>query len=217
MSEFDPDQAKSSDFKHRGMAEAPIQTELVQAELSGGERLLWTGRPLAFRVFMSTLIIYLFAIPWTAFSLFWEAMAISLWFTKAGDKMPEGMGRAVMIVFPLFGLPFIAVGFFMLARPFIEGRRARKTIYAITDRRALVIRQGALREVASYSFDSSEFEISRKERADGSGSLFFASSQMVGKAGNSRLTKKGFEHIGDVRQVEEKLRSAIRAHEAAQA
>lgn len=71
--------------------------------------------------------IYLFAIPWTAFSLFWTAMASmvlkqSLWFFP----------------FPMFGIPFIVVGCFMLYAPFLRYKQSKETIYLITNKRLIV-------------------------------------------------------------------------------
>jgi len=71
--------------------------------------------------------IYFFAIPWTAFSLFWTGMASmvlkqSIWFFP----------------FPMFGLPFIAIGFFMLATPFLRYKDAKNTVYLITNKRLII-------------------------------------------------------------------------------
>ncbi|MBC8140345.1 MAG: hypothetical protein H7Y38_02760, partial [Armatimonadetes bacterium] len=37
-----------------------------------GEQLLWTGRPAPWRTVRGEWAAFVFAIPWTAFALFWE-------------------------------------------------------------------------------------------------------------------------------------------------
>ena len=103
---------------------AMIEPELdaiLRRELMTGERIVWSGQPnprklyAAFAIWLfaipwTAFAIWGFAIPWTAFALFWEAMALfMLW----GDttKTPAAITWSFGIVFPLFGLPFIVVGF----------------------------------------------------------------------------------------------------------
>ena len=74
----------------------PIAPSLVLAlerELEPGERVLWSGKQLA-RVNPAGFAIWLFAVPWTAFALFWMAMA------AAGVKATDGAGGALAWAFP---------------------------------------------------------------------------------------------------------------------
>ena len=82
----------------------------LERELEPGERILWSGKQLA-RLNLAGFAIWLFAVPWTAFALFWMAMAAT------GVRETEGAG-ALAWAFPLFGLPFVAAGIAMLAAPF---------------------------------------------------------------------------------------------------
>lgn len=50
-------------------------SQIVLNELASGEKLLWCNRPDAGRAARSTMGIFLFAIPWTAFAIFWVTMA----------------------------------------------------------------------------------------------------------------------------------------------
>ena len=119
---------------------------ILRRELMPGERLLWSARPLP-RKLRAGFLIWLFGIPWTAFALFWEAMAFMPWY--ASTETPAAMKWSFGIVFPLFGLPFIAVGFGMLWMPFAAQRKAARTIYGLTDRRLLRVSTGAKRDSAS--------------------------------------------------------------------
>ncbi len=211
MNGFDPD-AKNKRQSRNHAVNFDVST-LIRGELSGDERLIWQGQPIPSRMMFTAFAIYLFAIPWTAFSLFWEAMALSIFF---GDpaKAPQGPEKAVGIIFPLFGLPFVLIGFGMLLSPFWVYKKAKTTVYAITDRRAIVIDGGRSRAVTSYPFEKWEGEITRKERTDGSGSLFFSTTYSRDSDGDVRVKKKGFDGIFQVRDVEAKLLRALEAYKA---
>ncbi|HET7466268.1 MAG TPA: PH domain-containing protein, partial [Candidatus Dormibacteraeota bacterium] len=107
-----------------------VQAEL-QAELQPDEQLLWTGRPDANRLF-TWLDLYLvpFSLFWTGFAIFWESLAL-YGAVRAG---------AEAAFFPLFGLPFIAIGFYLLFGRFLVKRYSRRhTYYAVTDRRVIAL------------------------------------------------------------------------------
>jgi hypothetical protein len=53
------------------------------------------------------------------------------------------------ILFSLFLLPFVAVGFVMLWAPFETLRKARRTIFGLTNRRMLSVTAGTKRECTS--------------------------------------------------------------------
>jgi hypothetical protein len=124
----------------------PELDSILRRELLPGERLLWSAWPAPHKL-RAVFAIWLFAVPWTAFALFWEAMAFMPWF--ASTHTPDAMKWSFGIVFPLFGLPFIAVGFGMLWMPFAALRKAARTVYGLTDRRVLRVSAGARRDSAS--------------------------------------------------------------------
>jgi hypothetical protein len=43
------------------------------------------------------------------------------------------------VLFPLFGVPFVLIGLGMLAAPYWMRRKAQNTVYALTDKRALIL------------------------------------------------------------------------------
>lgn len=140
---------------------------ILRRELLPGERLLWSGRPQPGKL-NAAFAIWLFAVPWTAFALFWEAMALLPW--MASSHTPLGIQWSFGIIFPLFGLPFIAVGATMLAMPFRARRKAAQTIYGLTDQRMLRVTAGARRESASVLI-SQMGPIDVTADADGCGTL----------------------------------------------
>ena len=48
---------------------------IARDELAPGEAVAWAAQPDARRAALGALAVWLFAVPWTAFSVFWTAMA----------------------------------------------------------------------------------------------------------------------------------------------
>ncbi|HZG09739.1 MAG TPA: hypothetical protein VEZ70_12235 [Allosphingosinicella sp.] len=95
----------------------------LRARLVAGEHIVWTGKPNPASTMMSKWAVALFAIPWllgTGYG-FLSARA-------AGDQ-------AEMVV----AFIFVCVGLVMLATPVAAFFRARRTTFAITNRRLLAI------------------------------------------------------------------------------
>jgi hypothetical protein len=182
-----------------------VQAEqIAMSQLDGGERLLWSGTPAAGAAARRALPAVLFGIPFTAFAAFWIVMASGL--TKG---VPKTAGP--WMLFPLFGIPFLLVGLGVMLGPLWVYLAARKTVYAVTEKRALIIVGGAVQ-----SFTSADVgDISRFERSDGSGSVFFASRGIVTSNGFTRQARVGFEGIPDVRQVEKLIRDQLAQKAAA--
>jgi hypothetical protein len=94
-------------------------------------------------------------------------------------------------------------------------RTALRTVYALTDRRAIVWRARAVRrEIEVRSFQSAELgEITRVERADGTGDLVFRElvSTTYDSDGDRRTTRTrlGFIGVDRVRELEDLLRKTL--------
>src|SRR5262245_61971419 len=141
---------------------------LVQTELLPGEGLRWVEQPVPMRLAFAALPMVLFAIPWTAFALFW------MWGAAQGTC--EGPGP--MRLFPLFGLPFVAIGLGLFTSPFWLMRNARRTAYVVTDRRAIVLAARFGGAVSVRSFEPEKLgDLRREQRADGSGDLVFGQDE----------------------------------------
>jgi len=205
MSSFNPDDKKQP---------SPPQTRLdsmalLRTKMEGDERILWTGQPAPSRVFRAALPIFFFAIPWTAFALFWEFMALA-GIVGNLDKMPSGLGAMMAIVFPLFGLPFIVIGIWLLGKPFSIRRQAERTLFAITTRRAVIFSVGAKRELLNFPLAGIEAKLTSSEEKDGSGSLLFQSPvPYERRQATTDPFTRGFEYIPNVREAESTRRRAI--------
>ncbi|MDX2110136.1 MAG: hypothetical protein SFY80_07850 [Verrucomicrobiota bacterium] len=170
-------------------------SRLIDAELRNGERVTWTGQPIPGCFARRSIGLVLFGIPWTAFALFWIAGA-------SGFKMPDfsqGFG-----IFPLFGLPFVLIGFGMLSSPYWMRRMARRTAYVITDQRAIVLAGGVFGSMTIRSFDPDRLkDIRRVQKPDGTGDLIFERTWAGDGDGGRQSTDHGFLAIAGVRDVEE--------------
>jgi len=182
----------------------------VRSELSSGERLLWVGQPRPGRSMRTAIPIVLFGLPWTAFAVFWMAGASGL-LLRGFDNGPPGVFG---ILFPLFGLPFVLIGLAMLSSPFWLRRRAQRTCYALTDRRAVLWQAGWFGGVDVRSYGPEELtKVHRTQYADGSGSLVFEEFVTIGHDSDGHVsrstTRRGFMYVDNVRAVEELLRKAL--------
>jgi hypothetical protein len=191
------------------MISSPLPSELEQRlrlELNQDEKMLWTGQPLASRSWNRSLPFLLFGIPWTAFSLFWMLIATGITAGAFSIGVPAPFSL-LSLGFPLFGIPFILIGLWMLSSPFWMRRKAQKTVYALTDKRALILKPTWGQAVTVRSIPSQDLSArTRTQNADGSGTLIFthlSTTQWQGGPNpRSYTVNVGFEDIPDVREVE---------------
>jgi hypothetical protein len=172
---------------------------LLRDELSSAERLVWSSVPRPSRLARKKIPIVLFGIPWTAFAIYWIAGA-------SGFKMPD-FSHAVGW-FPLFGAPFVVVGFGLLSSPYWAARKAASTVYAVTNERAIILEQGVFGSVSVRSFTPSQLsEIRRVQLPDGSGDLILGKKITTDGEGGRMTTEVGFFGIAEVKTVEAMIRS----------
>lgn len=163
----------------------------LERELHGGEAVVWHGWQLA-RLELRSFGLYVFAIPWTAFSLLWTTMA-TLAMAHSGDEGPGWIGWA----FPMFGLPFVGVGLWMLARPFLPLMQKGRVLYVVTDHRVLKLSLWRELEVQTVPAGRIGYTL-RHEQRDGTGRLQIA--VRVGKDSDGDRQIEFFE-IGNVADV----------------
>lgn len=172
----------------------------LRAELKPGESITWAGQPNPNRYMKSGFLLWFFFIPWTAFALFWIAGA-------SGFRMPQFNGG--WSLFPLFGLPFLLIGIGGLSAPLWLRRKARSTVYAITDRRAISIEGTKSITVKSY-LASDIANIERTEHQDGSGDLVLRTEPYRDSDGDRQTRRHGFFAIDNVRSVERLVENLLR-------
>ncbi len=171
----------------------------VQDELESGERVMWLQQPLPSTFVRAALPVVLFAIPWTAFAVFWMHGA------SAGGTS-----------FMLFGVPFVLVGVGMLSSPLLGVRRARRTVYVVTDRRAIIFAGGLSTTVRSFDPEALD-GYTKNQRGGGAGDLIFGPEYNVNSTGQRGLRnwQNGFFGVPDVREAEKFVKALIARGESA--
>lgn len=152
---------------------------LFERDLGRGERIVWTGQPDAHRIFTSAdLFLVPFSLVWGGFALYWEATVLGL--TGSPPAPPA---------FAVFGVPFVILGLYFMVGRFIYQRWAKQnTYYALTNRRALIVRHLRGRSVDAIILDSVP-GIKTSTRADGSGTIVFGKTTPFDAIyGNTGLT-----------------------------
>jgi len=185
----------------------PRLQQIVSDELRADERTIWQSQPMAGLYARRSWPIVLFGIPWTAFAVFWVCGA-------AGFKMPTFSSGPDL--FPLFGVPFVLIGLGMLSTPLWMRRAAKRTVYVITDQRAIIIGGAFALEVESFAPERLT-DIRRKQRRDGSGDLIFRTEVAHRRDGRTHESHVGFIAIPDVKGVEFLIRELAARDEKASA
>ena len=177
-------------FNRPDAANSPLNIAL-QRELRIGERVVWKGFQLS-RVSRAGFGLYLFAIPWTAFALFWTVGA------AGGIASLDSAGPGFIAwAFPLFGVPFVLIGFAMFAAPFMPLLNGGKPLFAVTNERGLRIFVGRsldVQDVPAKNLGS----VKRNERRDGTGSLKIAIGIRTDSDGDKQTDYFELGEVADV-------------------
>jgi hypothetical protein len=179
----------------------------IAATLDRGERVIWSGQPphgLMLRGMDAFLIP--FAVVWTSIPLFGAVTAL---------RGPKGDPVAALPV-----LLFVVIGLYLLiGRFFVDAAQRRRTFYALTNERILIVSGLWSRDVRSLSLRSlGEMDVSA--RASGQGTISFGRSPygsfaMAGWPDGKRMLPPMFEMIPDVAALAKLIRDAQRAANAA--
>lgn len=126
--------------------------------LAPNESVRWAGRPEQGLVFRSSdLLLIPFSLLWCGFAIFWESLAVS-------------SGVAFMM---LWGVPFVAVGLYMVFGRFIHDAIVRgRTYYALTSDNALILGGLDGRKLTTVDLKSLQ-ELHLKPRGDNRGTIVF--------------------------------------------
>jgi len=175
------------------------QVHVFEGELASDEGIRWTGRPHWWRFVPVTVARFLFGILLAAAGLSMLIEALS----------QEGWGaRLFVLVFAL--LPLVFAPALLCPLPWAI-RRARRTLYVVTDRRAISFYRG-VSSTSIRSFGPEQLtELQRKEKRDGSGDITFVSaSKALGRTEREQrwacAEGLGFFGIENVTKVEALLK-----------
>ncbi len=176
----------------------PELADRIARELSRDENLIWAGQPRLDLATRPAFFLVPFGIVFTVISLIWIVVA---GFLTLGLLAP-------------CGLPFIVVGVALIASPVWLRSRARRTVYALTNQRAIIWEPGWFGASTVRNYTAAGLgRISRTERTDGSGDLVFEEittyTHHTDGGGNWQTTRRGFMGIDNVRDVEDLVRKTL--------
>lgn len=180
----------------------------VNSELEPAEVIRWFEQPIPRYFTPKTKGVFLFGIPWTAFAVFWTWGA-------AGFKLPNfAEGIRGVELFPLFGIPFMLIGLGMLSSPLWAYRTALKTVYVVTDRRAITFDGGRSTIIRSYSPGKLK-DVYRNEKTDGTGDVILSMRTWRDSDDHQHSEELGFLRIRDPKEVEHMLKELAKQKPAA--
>ncbi len=114
------------------IADLSMLREKIQPYLGSGESIQWVGQPDPTKLITPA---DWFMIP---FSLFFSGFSVMWVVGVVSQTIASNENGPIAWIFPLFGLPFIAVGFFLLFGRFLIKKSTRlRTFYAVTNQRVL--------------------------------------------------------------------------------
>jgi hypothetical protein len=142
----------------------------IQPELAAGETIAWAGQPkLGVILHKEDWYLIPFSLLWGGFALFWESGVSGLGGFTRGASAP--------LFFQLWGIPFVLVGQYLIWGRFLYAAwLTRRTYYAATNRRVIVVQNGWQRQMASSYIDSVPTLI-KEGGSNGTGILRFAPVQ----------------------------------------
>jgi len=168
----------------------PRAAQRFQSDLTSGETIYWAGMPNPSVIFHSDDWIEVpVSLLWTGFAVFWEGSALGLWEKSSGEN-----GMSIFMV--VWGIPFVIFGnYFMWGRFLTDAWLKRRTYYAVTNTRVLVLQEG-WKKKTSVAFLRHIPTILRE--GAGIGTLWFGPKPpfMAGRGGKTR----GWSHfhVGEI-------------------
>ncbi|HEY1792473.1 MAG TPA: hypothetical protein VGG34_06110 [Opitutaceae bacterium] len=186
---------------------------MITSNLEPGERLLWTGQPQAgVRLRRTDLVQIPFSLLWGGFAFFWEYAAL----TDSRGAHAARHQDIFVDLFPLFGIPFVLAGLYLIFGRFFYDAWARsRTYYGITSTRVVIAKHLFSLQVKSLQLRTLS-DVTLDQRGDGSGSITFGSGSRnwwrgSGWPGGRRDSAPAFELIERAASVYETIRLAQRS------
>jgi hypothetical protein len=147
-----------------------------------------------------------FSILWGGFAIFWEVSVLKI--------APKAQGTTA-VVFPLFGIPFVVVGLYvMFGRFFVDAYARSKTTYGITSDRIVIVSGIFSQQTKSLQLRTLS-DVSLTEGSNGFGTITFGPTTSYGGffpggswPNSGRVATPAFEMIDRAKEVYDMIRSA---------
>ncbi len=140
--------------------------DLVDRELAPGERVAWMEQPVPRHFPPKIKPLFIFGLFWTVISLL-TALGTLL------NILKSEISSALALIPVAFEIPFVLVGCWFLFLPRKVYLGDLRTVYAVTDRRLIVV-EGAKKISIRSFFPNDLGNIHRNEDKDGEGDVFVA-------------------------------------------
>jgi hypothetical protein len=178
----------------------PVE-DILANHLEADEKLIWSGAPKqGVRLQASDAFTIPFSIFWAGFAFFWEAGVLGLVHLGSANHRQTAPPAFMAI----WGIPFCLIGLYMLVgRFFYDAALRKKTLYAVTDRRLIVLKNLGTFNLTSFDLRSTT-NINLTERADGSGDILFGATTpvtMFNSGSNRRVQIPGFYLLPNAREI----------------
>lgn len=157
------------------------QLEALKDYLDSDENLRWYEQATPGYFSGGTIIILLFAIPWTGFSLFWM----------------RGIAIQESLMVSLMGVPFLLIGLLMLLSPIMTFHYYKNTLYAITNKRLITKKYSKYSTILPRDIDHIDV---LKGNGD-IGHIFFK-TEIIGCENDNNIRKIGFKRIKKLKEAE---------------
>lgn len=171
---------------------APAHALTLLAEtLEPGERVLYATRPDLWVTMRNKMALWWIGVPWciAVFGLYFANRA------SLGVAIPMAMAGIAIVIAPiLFAID------------------TRSTIYAVTDRRALILHQGVRPELVSCPFARMDPALERLTAGGNSGHLYFASGFKPKLRDVDYTGKLAFRDLADVAAAADALEKVRKEH-----
>jgi hypothetical protein len=184
----------------------------IDRELEPGEFINWVEQPLPRFFTGQSLGTFLMGIQFTAFTIFLMYVAVGDDFLVLREEIKSGQGikfeHLFVIFFALFGVVMLLNGFWMLASPLRQWLKAFRTVYLITDKRAISIESGWFTNIRNYT-PAQLKDLYRRERGDGTGDVVIR-KQLHRHSEAVSGEEIGFMNVRNPREVERLLQQLAR-------
>ncbi|ARQ01160.1 hypothetical protein [Pseudorhodoplanes sinuspersici] len=160
---------------------------LLANDLEPGERVIYAVRPDIWTTIRNKIFLLWIGVPW-CIAIFGLFLA----------------GRTTWGIF----IPLAMIGLAMLAAPIILAIETQYTIYAITDRRALIVRTGLRPSTVSCPFNRMDEKLEIMSAGGESGHLYFASNMSTKMRDVDYTGKLAFRDLADVQTAAAQLEAA---------
>ena len=188
---------------------------LVESTLQVGERVTWMEQPIRWRRMVAVLPNVLGGVWFAAPGLYSTVLAFVLAYQIVQSGLLAGsMGElAICFVLLFFGAPFALFGLWQGLAPYLAWRIAERSVYVLTERRAILFLSDGWGKVAVRSFAPEKFNYWHcKRNIDGSGDVVFFREAVFRSGRMRQFSDIGFVAIRDVDVVKRKTRELMRSN-----